>query len=70
MQVVPQQLKGQGRGLVASRPIKAAEQVLAVPESLVLFPPTAAAGEPECTAHGWGQGEGHGDAQGMATGSD
>jgi hypothetical protein len=45
VQVVPQQLKGQGRGLVAISPLKVAEQVLAVPESLVLFPPTAAAGE-------------------------
>lgn len=45
LQVVPQQLPGQGRGLVSSKPIRAGEQVLAVPEQLVLFPDTAAAGE-------------------------
>jgi hypothetical protein len=52
-QVVPQHLKGQGRGLVASQPIRAGEQILAVPERLVLFPPTAAAGmvTPSCIRH-------------------
>jgi len=44
VQVVPQQLQGEGRGLVATRPIGQGEQVLAVPQDLVLFPPTAAAG--------------------------
>lgn len=44
VQVVPQQLQGAGRGLVATRPIKQGEQVLAVLQNLVLFPPTAAAG--------------------------
>lgn len=52
-QVVPQQLEGQGRGLVARQPIRAGEQILAVPEGLVLLPPTAAAGmvTPACTRH-------------------
>lgn len=48
-QVVPQQVKGQGRGLVASKPIRAGEQILAVPENLILFPQAAAAGgTPTC----------------------
>jgi hypothetical protein len=45
LKVVPQQLAGKGRGLVAARPINAGEQVLAVPDALVLSPCAAAAGE-------------------------